>query len=84
MLGYSHADRVTDPALLKPERIQQVICEGKDIFGMLPEAYRARSVSPYRPVMLLTYTSCSSGKILSRSWIQMREYLVLCSDYTFV
>ncbi|KAL1949610.1 hypothetical protein VTO73DRAFT_8491 [Trametes versicolor] len=40
MSGYSHADRVTDPALLKPERIQQVICEGKDIFGMLPEAYR--------------------------------------------
>ncbi|KAI0663819.1 glycosyltransferase family 17 protein [Cubamyces menziesii] len=40
MSGYSHADRVTDPSLLKPERIQQVICEGKDIFGMLPEAYR--------------------------------------------
>ena len=40
--GYSHADRVTDPALLQPERIQQVICEGKDIFGMLPEAYRVR------------------------------------------
>ncbi|KAI0775098.1 glycosyltransferase family 17 protein [Trametes elegans] len=40
MSGYSHADRVTDPTLLQPERIQQVICEGKDIFGMLPEAYR--------------------------------------------
>ncbi|KAI0359739.1 glycosyltransferase family 17 protein [Trametes cingulata] len=40
MSGYSHADRVTDPSLLEPRRIQQVICEGKDIFGMLPEAYR--------------------------------------------
>ncbi|KIP06548.1 glycosyltransferase family 17 protein [Phlebiopsis gigantea 11061_1 CR5-6] len=40
MQGYSHADRVTDPSLLKPERIQQVVCSGDDIFGMLPEAYR--------------------------------------------
>ncbi|KAH9847691.1 glycosyltransferase family 17 protein [Lenzites betulinus] len=40
MSGYSHADRVTDPSMLEPERIQQVICEGQDIFGMLPEAYR--------------------------------------------
>ncbi|KAL7279285.1 hypothetical protein ACG7TL_007126 [Trametes sanguinea] len=40
MSGYSHADRVTDQSLLQPERIQKVICEGKDIFGMLPEAYR--------------------------------------------
>ncbi|KAI9000452.1 glycosyltransferase family 17 protein [Trametes punicea] len=40
MSGYSHADRVTDPSLLEPHRIQKVICEGKDIFGMLPEAYR--------------------------------------------
>lgn len=40
--GYSHADRVTDESLLQLERIQQTICEGKDIFGMLPEAYKVR------------------------------------------
>ncbi|KAM5531764.1 hypothetical protein V8D89_014534 [Ganoderma adspersum] len=40
MTGYSHADRVTDESLLQLERIQQTICEGKDIFGMLPEAYK--------------------------------------------
>ncbi|KAI1796924.1 glycosyltransferase family 17 protein [Ganoderma leucocontextum] len=40
MIGYSHADRVTDQSLLQLERIQQTICEGKDIFGMLPEAYK--------------------------------------------
>ncbi|KAI0707247.1 glycosyltransferase family 17 protein [Earliella scabrosa] len=40
MIGYSHADRVTDKSLLEPERIQRTICEGSDIFGMLPEAYR--------------------------------------------
>ncbi|KAH9945080.1 glycosyltransferase family 17 protein [Epithele typhae] len=40
MIGYSHADRVTDKSLLKPENIQRRICAGEDIFGMLPEAYR--------------------------------------------
>jgi beta-1,4-mannosyl-glycoprotein beta-1,4-N-acetylglucosaminyltransferase len=44
MRGFSHSDRIggrTD--LLEPKRIQETICRGKDIFGMLPEAY---SVSP--------------------------------------
>ncbi|GJE89070.1 glycosyltransferase family 17 protein [Phanerochaete sordida] len=40
MEGYSHADRVTDKSLLDPKHIQQVVCDGSDIFGMLPEAYR--------------------------------------------
>ncbi|KAH8835041.1 glycosyltransferase family 17 protein [Flagelloscypha sp. PMI_526] len=40
MQGYSHSDRLAGNAnLLERERIQKVICEGKDIFGMLPEAY---------------------------------------------
>ncbi|KAF9522569.1 glycosyltransferase family 17 protein [Crepidotus variabilis] len=40
MKGYSHADRITGRInLLDPKRIQDVICSGKDIFGMLPEAY---------------------------------------------
>ncbi|KAH7307523.1 hypothetical protein KP509_22G063500 [Ceratopteris richardii] len=39
MRGYSHADRVKDPSLLKHARIQEVICNGDDIFGMLPEEY---------------------------------------------
>ncbi|KAI0028992.1 glycosyltransferase family 17 protein [Vararia minispora EC-137] len=40
MQGFSHADRLNgDASLLEPRRIQQVVCEGKDIFGMLPEAY---------------------------------------------
>ncbi|OBZ62664.1 Beta-1,4-mannosyl-glycoprotein 4-beta-N-acetylglucosaminyltransferase [Grifola frondosa] len=44
MRGYSHADRVTDLSLLDPDRIQRVICEGSDIFGMLPEAYRYKDL----------------------------------------
>lgn len=40
MRGYSHSDRLGgDASLLDEQRIQSVICEGSDIFGMLPEAY---------------------------------------------
>ncbi|KAF7428162.1 hypothetical protein PC9H_007383 [Pleurotus ostreatus] len=40
MTGFSHSDRVGgDMRLLEPQRIQDTICQGKDIFGMLPEAY---------------------------------------------
>ncbi|KAJ2931210.1 hypothetical protein H1R20_g5775, partial [Candolleomyces eurysporus] len=40
MKGYSHADRIGGRInLLDPKRIQDIICKGRDIFGMLPEAY---------------------------------------------
>ncbi|KAF9447192.1 glycosyltransferase family 17 protein [Macrolepiota fuliginosa MF-IS2] len=40
MQGFSHADRIAGRVdLLDPNRIQTTICRGKDIFGMLPEAY---------------------------------------------
>jgi len=40
MKGFSHADRIGGRIdLLDPKRIQATICKGKDIFGMLPEAY---------------------------------------------
>ncbi|KAJ6497744.1 glycosyltransferase family 17 protein [Mycena sanguinolenta] len=40
MQGFSHADRIGGRLdLLGKERIQETICRGKDIFGMLPEAY---------------------------------------------
>ncbi|KAJ7690727.1 glycosyltransferase family 17 protein [Mycena rosella] len=40
MRGFSHADRIGGRLdLLDPKRIQDTICRGKDIFGMLPEAY---------------------------------------------
>ncbi|KAJ3314973.1 hypothetical protein HDV04_004773 [Boothiomyces sp. JEL0838] len=38
MTGYSHSDRVHYDYILDPERIQKVICEGSDIFDMLPES----------------------------------------------
>jgi beta-1,4-mannosyl-glycoprotein beta-1,4-N-acetylglucosaminyltransferase len=41
MRGFSHSDRIGgNEKLLDPTRIQQTICKGKDIFGMLPEAYK--------------------------------------------
>lgn len=39
MQAYSHADRVRDPSFLNPERIQDIICKGGDLFDMLPEEY---------------------------------------------
>ncbi|THH33606.1 hypothetical protein EUX98_g598 [Antrodiella citrinella] len=40
MKGFSHSDRIGGRInLLDPSRIQDVVCTGKDIFGMLPEAY---------------------------------------------
>ncbi|KAJ7594639.1 glycosyltransferase family 17 protein [Mycena floridula] len=40
MKGFSHSDRIGGRInLLEPSRIQSTICTGKDIFGMLPEAY---------------------------------------------
>ncbi|EEB87915.1 hypothetical protein MPER_14526, partial [Moniliophthora perniciosa FA553] len=41
MKGFSHSDRIGgNMDLLNPKKIQETICTGKDIFGMLPEAYR--------------------------------------------
>ncbi|XP_078434411.1 uncharacterized protein LOC144705545 [Wolffia australiana] len=39
MKAYSHADRVTRRSHLDPERIQEKICRGEDLFDMLPEEY---------------------------------------------
>ncbi|KAF8739261.1 hypothetical protein AX14_010238 [Amanita brunnescens Koide BX004] len=45
MKGFSHADRIGGRInLLDPKRIQDIICRGKDIFGMLPEAYSYRDL----------------------------------------
>lgn len=39
MRAYSHADRVKRASFLDAERIQRIICEGDDLFDMLPEEY---------------------------------------------
>jgi beta-1,4-mannosyl-glycoprotein beta-1,4-N-acetylglucosaminyltransferase len=39
MQAYSHADRVHSPAVLDLDRIQRKVCEGGDIFDMVPEAH---------------------------------------------
>ncbi|EJU00970.1 glycosyltransferase family 17 protein [Dacryopinax primogenitus] len=45
MQGFSHADRLRgNRALLLPAHIQRIICEGTDIFNMLPEAYRFKDL----------------------------------------
>ncbi|KAJ4781040.1 hypothetical protein LUZ62_016847 [Rhynchospora pubera] len=42
MTAYSHADRVRKKSFLDPKRIQKIICEGADLFNMLPEEYSFR------------------------------------------
>ncbi|MCL7038406.1 hypothetical protein MKW94_021261 [Papaver nudicaule] len=39
MIAYSHADRVSRPDFLDSQRIQKIICQGTDLFDMLPEEY---------------------------------------------
>lgn len=46
MQGFSHADRIAGRLnLLEPKRIQDIVCKGKDIFGMLPEAYSVSTLA---------------------------------------
>ncbi|GJJ14113.1 hypothetical protein Clacol_008370 [Clathrus columnatus] len=48
MKGYSHSDRLNGQSqLLEPEHIQDTICKGKDIFGMLPETYNVELSEQY-------------------------------------
>jgi beta-1,4-mannosyl-glycoprotein beta-1,4-N-acetylglucosaminyltransferase len=44
MKAYSHYDRVRFSHFLNPDRIQKVICEGADLFDMLPEEYTFREI----------------------------------------
>jgi beta-1,4-mannosyl-glycoprotein beta-1,4-N-acetylglucosaminyltransferase len=44
MKAYSHADRVKQQSFLNPERIQKIICNGEDLFDMLPEEYTFRDL----------------------------------------
>lgn len=39
MEAYSHADRVRSKSYLDHSRIQKIICQGNDLFDMLPEEY---------------------------------------------
>ncbi|XP_026417161.1 beta-1,4-mannosyl-glycoprotein 4-beta-N-acetylglucosaminyltransferase-like [Papaver somniferum] len=39
MTAYSHADRVRRSDFLDFDRIQKIICQGNDLFDMLPEEY---------------------------------------------
>ncbi|XP_060214020.1 uncharacterized protein LOC132641150 isoform X1 [Lycium barbarum] len=44
MKAYSHFDRVRFSHFLNPKRVQKVICEGADLFDMLPEEYTFREI----------------------------------------
>ncbi|KAI3665987.1 hypothetical protein L6452_44625 [Arctium lappa] len=44
MKAYSHTDRVRFSHFLDPKRIQNVICNGDDLYDMLPEEYTFRDI----------------------------------------
>lgn len=44
MQAYSHVDRVKFPYYLNPSRIQDIICQGVDLYDMLPEEYSFREL----------------------------------------
>ncbi|XP_016491694.2 uncharacterized protein LOC107811308 [Nicotiana tabacum] len=44
MKAYSHFDRVRFSYFLNPKRVQKVICNGDDLFDMLPEEYTFREI----------------------------------------
>ena len=44
MQAYSHADRVHSERILDPKRIQKVICQGTDIYDMIPEVHTYREL----------------------------------------
>ena len=51
MTAYSHADRVHASYFLNLKRIQKVICEGSDIFEMLPEVFSFQDLmAKWRPI----------------------------------
>ncbi|GJU65854.1 glycosyl transferase, family 17 protein [Tanacetum coccineum] len=44
MKAYSHSDRIRFAHYLDPKRIQKVICNGDDLYDMLPEEYTFRQI----------------------------------------
>ncbi|KAI3713246.1 hypothetical protein L1987_71820 [Smallanthus sonchifolius] len=44
MKAYSHTDRVRFSHFLDPKRIQDVICNGDDLYDMLPEEYTFKDI----------------------------------------
>lgn len=44
MKAYSHYDRVRFSYFLNPKRIQDVICEGADLYDMLPEEFTFKEI----------------------------------------
>ncbi|XP_074278800.1 uncharacterized protein LOC141602404 [Silene latifolia] len=44
MKAYSHSDRIRFPHFLNPERIQNIICKGTNLFDMLPEEHTFREM----------------------------------------
>lgn len=72
-------------SLLSHERIQRVICEGKDIFNMLPEAYSYKDLLAWMtPEPLVMYSILlvvlDSRSVRSKSVIGVPLYVLRNPD----
>lgn len=63
--------------MLEPKRIQQVVCQGADIFGMLPEAYRVCSVNYFQCFAPLTAMNLVEGPFHSNEQRPVSSFLSL-------
>ncbi|XAR58231.1 Beta-1,4-mannosyl-glycoprotein 4-beta-N-acetylglucosaminyltransferase [Bertholletia excelsa] len=57
MKAYSHNDRVKSSHFLNPERIQDIICKGADLYDMLPEEYTFKEIIGQMGLMPHSYSA---------------------------
>ncbi|KAI8599391.1 N-acetylglucosaminyltransferase-like protein [Dissophora ornata] len=72
MKAYSHADRIRYNYLMDRTWIQEAICEGKDLFGMFPEAYSFRELFGRLGAIPKSYSAVGLPKwvLENREWFK--------------
>jgi beta-1,4-mannosyl-glycoprotein beta-1,4-N-acetylglucosaminyltransferase len=75
MQAYSHVDRIRFKYFLNPERIQDVICRGADLFDMLPEEYTFQEIIAKLGPIPSTYSGVHLPSYLLRNVDRFRYLL---------
>lgn len=75
MQAYSHVDRIRFKYFLNPERIQDVICRGADLFDMLPEEYTFQEIIAKLGAIPSTYSAVHLPSFLLQNADRFRYLL---------
>nr|BAJ97567.1 predicted protein [Hordeum vulgare subsp. vulgare] len=75
MKAYSHVDRIRFSYFLNPKRIQHVICQGADLFDMLPEEYTFQEIIAKLGPIPSTYSAVHLPAYLLEKFDQYRYLL---------